>query len=580
LATDQKGCYTTMMNVDSPLARRAALAITLALSACATVSPGSASGSSAAATAYGSFLAARYADAAQDSAAATHYYGLALQADPDNQNLIDEGFIAAILAGSPAAQPLAREVTGNAIAIMLLGNQDALHGDYDAAQQQYLLLPHDSLSGLLQPLLIAWAKAGAGDPAGALAGLIPAASRSPFGAVYILNAALIADQANDMKDAVALYNAAAQGDQAPNLRMAQIMASWDARQGQPAAARAILEQMAATHPTLAGALPNLEANMAAPVIGNATDGLAEAYLSVAGALNQPSQTLLQVTFLRFALSLRPDLAAARLLLANVQAGGGNPDPQAAPPTTAQMQQALATLSPIPDTDPLYAPAALQEATLMAGLGETANAVKLLSGLAAKQPGNIDALETAGDIFRDNNQFSSAIAYYDKAIAILPQPVPPAAWSLYYDRGICADQNGDWKAAEPDLQTALTLSPNQPYVLNYLGYTWALRGENLPKAQAMLQQAAGLDPNEGAIIDSLGYVNLRQGYTQAAMKLLTQAVEMDPDDAEVNAHLGDAFYAAGLKLQADYQWQRALALKPDPKLQAQIETKLKQVAPPA
>jgi Tfp pilus assembly protein PilF len=97
---------------------------------------------------------------------------------------------------------------------------------------------------------------------------------------------------------------------------------------------------------------------------------------------------------------------------------------------------------------------------------------------------------------------------------------------------------------------------------------------------MLQEAVGLDPNEGAIIDSLGFVNLKQGDTQAAVKLLTQAVEMDPDDAEVNAHLGDAFYAAGLKLQADYQWQRALSLKPDAKLQAEIEGKLKQVAPPA
>jgi Flp pilus assembly protein TadD len=130
-----------------------------------------------------------------------------------------------------------------------------------------------------------------------------------------------------------------------------------------------------------------------------------------------------------------------------------------------------------------------------------------------------------------------------------------------------------------LQAALTLSPNQPYVLNYLGYTWALRGENLPQAAAMLKQAAGLAPNEGAIVDSLGFVNLKEGDTQMAVKLLTQAVEMDPDDAEVNAHLGDAFYAEGLRLQADYQWQRALALRPDAKLQADINGKLRQFAPP-
>jgi tetratricopeptide (TPR) repeat protein len=569
-----------MMNVTRFLATRMALLVTVALSACAAADPGSASDSAATGAAYGSFLAARYADAQQDPAAATHYYGLALQADPGNRALIDEGFIAALLAGSQQADALAPQVSGNALAVMLLGNQAAMRGDYADAEKQYALLPHDSLSGLLQPLLIAWSKFGAGDLNGALSGLLPLANGSPFGAVYVLNGALIADQANDMKDAAQLYASADAGDQAPNLRMAQIMASWKARQGQPDAARAALEQMAATHPSLASALPNLEANVAAPVIGNATDGLAEAYLSVAGALNQPSQTLLQVTFLRFALALRPDLAAARLLLANVQAGGANQDPHAAPPSAAQMAQALATLRPIPDTDPLYAPAAMQEATLMAALGQTRQAVALLDHLAAKQPDNIDALETAGDILRNTGQFTAAIGYYDKAIAELPQPAPAAAWSLYYDRAICNDQNGDWPAAEPDLQTALNLSPNQPYVLNYLGYTWALRGENLPKAQAMLQQAVGLDPNEGAIVDSLGYVNLKAGDTQNALKLLTQAVEMDPDDAEVNAHLGDAFYAAGLKLQADFQWQRALALKPDAKLQAEIEGKLKQFAPPA
>jgi Flp pilus assembly protein TadD len=103
---------------------------------------------------------------------------------------------------------------------------------------------------------------------------------------------------------------------------------------------------------------------------------------------------------------------------------------------------------------------------------------------------------------------------------------------------------------------------------------------MAQAHAMLTQAVGLDPNEGAIIDSLGFVDLRQGDTGAAVKLLTEAVEMDPDDAEINAHLADAFYAAGEKLQADYQWHRALALNPDPKLQAEIQGKLKQfLAPP-
>jgi tetratricopeptide (TPR) repeat protein len=557
------------------LIRRGSVAISVVLSACAAANPGSASDSTAA---YGPFLAARYADSQQDSAAATRYYALALAADPGNQSLIDEGFIAALLAGSPRAPALARQVTGNALAVMLIGNQDALQGDYADAEKQFSLLPRDNLSALLSPLLIAWAKAGAGDPAGALAGLVPLAGNSPFGPVFIINAALIADAGGDVKDAAQLYADAATGDSAPNLRLAQIIASWDARQGNGAKARAELALMAQTHPSLAIALPALQTDAAQPVITSATDGLAEAYLSIAGSLNQPAQALLQVTFLRFALQLRPDLSAARLLLANTQAGG---DQQSnAPVPDNALQAALATLQPIPQSDPLYAPAALQEANLMAALGQTAPAVALLDQLAAANPDSIDPLEEAGDILRGNGAFTASIGYYSRAIAALPQPAPASAWSLYYDRGISEDQGGNWAAAEPDMQMALSLSPNQPYVLNYLGYTWALHGENLAQAHAMLQQAAGLDPNEGAIIDSLGFVNLQEGDTADALKLLTQAVEMDPDDAEVNAHLGDAFFAAGEKLQADYQWQRALALKPEPKLQAQIEGKLKQFLPPA
>jgi tetratricopeptide (TPR) repeat protein len=223
---------------------------------------------------------------------------------------------------------------------------------------------------------------------------------------------------------------------------------------------------------------------------------------------------------------------------------------------------------------------MQEANLLAALGQTAPAVALLDDLIARTPGVIDPLQEAGDILRDNGQYSQSIPYYDRAIAALPQPPPEAAWALYYDRGISKDQGGDWKAAEPDMKTALSLSPNQPYVLNYLAYSWALHGEHLPQAQQMLQQAVSVDPNDGPIIDSLGYVNLRRGNTAVALKLLAQAVQLDPDDPEVNAHLGDAFWAAGQRLQAGYQWQRALGLKPDPKLQAEIENKLKQIQPPA
>jgi tetratricopeptide (TPR) repeat protein len=551
--------------------------ITILLSACAAA-PGSASAPSGAVAAYGPFLAARYADARQDPEAAIHFYNKALADDPHNQALINEDFIAAVISGNPQAPKLARQVSGNAIATMLLGNQAAIDGDYNQAMSDYARLPQDDLSGLLSPLLTAWATAGAGNPAAALNNLIPhISSGSPFAGIYVLNAALIADEAGDTKNAAQFYQAAEGAAQTPNLRLAQILASWKARQGDMTGARAELESMAASHPSLMSALPALNTDITKPVINSPADGLAEAYLAVAGSLNDPSQNILRLTFLRFALALRPDLAAARLLLADSLTGaeGG----QSSSPASLQMTQALAVLKPIPPRDPLYNPAALQEASLMGALGQTHAAVALLNQLIAQNPGDIGPLQEAGDVLRDDNQFNAAIPYYSRAIAALPDPPPAGAWTLYYDRGISIDQGGDWTKAEPDLQQALRLAPNQPFVLNYLGYTWALRNENLPKARQMLTQAVSLAPNEGAIIDSLGFVNLKTGDTSQAMQLLIKAVEMDPDDAEVNAHLGDAFYAAGEKLQAGYQWQRALALQPDAKLQAQLEDKLKQVVPP-
>jgi Flp pilus assembly protein TadD len=561
------------------ISRRACTATAIMLSACAAANPGSAT--SATGTAYGDFLAARYADARQDPQAAVHYYTQALAADPNNHALISEGFIAAVISGSPQAPALAKQVTNNALATMLLGNQAAINGNFAEAARQYALLPQNDLSGLLAPLLSAWALAGEGNSTAALATLQPHIDDgSPFGGVYALNAALIADQAHDMKDASKYYADPANNITSPNLRLAQIMASWQARQGNMAAAQAELAAMANTHPGLEGALPGLQADIAKPVINNPTDGLAEAYLTIAGSLSQPNQAVLRLTFLHFALDLRPDLSSARILLATLLAGVGNDGEQAATPSKAMMQSALDALQPIPATDPLYGPAAAQEATLMAALGQTQPAVDLINKLLITYPKDIGLLEQAGDTLRGNNQFAEAVPYYSRAIADLPTLPPPEAWTLFYDRGISIDQSGDWAKAEPDLQEALKLAPNQPYVLNYIGYTWALRGENLPKALAMLNQAASLAPNEGAIIDSLGYVNLKTGDTKQAMQLLIKAVQMSPDDAEVNAHLGDAFYADGQKLQADYQWQRALALKPDAKLQADIEAKLKQFAPPS
>ncbi|MBU6448614.1 MAG: tetratricopeptide repeat protein [Rhodospirillales bacterium] len=555
---------------------RAATAACILLSACAA-GPGSNTPAplaqphlAASNPALGAFLAARYADSVNDPASAARFYATALKHNPTNPQLAEEGFLAGVFSGSPEAAQLAPRLPGNALASLLRGNQAAMAGDYATAAKFFAALPRDQLAAMIEPLLLAWTQFGQGNEQAALNTLSPAFNDSNFGAVYVLNAALIADAAGDTRSAAQLYGAVSADS--PNLRLAQILASWDTRQGQVHQAQAVLAALVAAHPDLAIALPQMEKQIHAPVISTPVQGMAEAYLTLAASLSQPQAGFLRTVFLRFALQMRPDLSAARLLLANTQVNSSDPTYT---PTTVQAQNAIATLSPIQPSDPLYGPAALQQASLLANLGQTDQAVALLDKLIASHPGDPGLLASAGDIRRNAGQCAQALPYYQKAIAMAGSLPPSTAGMLFFDRGICEDQTGNWGAAEADIEQALKLSPDQPYVLNYLGYSWALHDENLDQAQAMLTKATRLDPNDGAVQDSLGFVEMKRGNAKQAVALLIQAVELTPDNPEVNAHLGDAFWQAGQPLQAGYQWDRALNLNPDPKLKAELEAKIRQ-----
>lgn len=559
------------MDISLPFGRVAATAACILLSACAagprfetaaTMLPPD--------PALGAFLAAHYAGTVNNPSKAAYYYARALRADPTSQALREDGFLAGLLAGSPEAADIAPLLPDNSLAQLYMANEAITDGDYAQAIKLFKTLPNDQLANLIAPLLLAWTEFGQGQEHAALDLLRPSFNNGPFGAVYLLNAALIADAAGDRLRAAQLYSQIPAVS--PNLRLAQILSSWYARQGQSAEADAVLDALVAAHPDLEIALPQLRQQMHAPVIATPAQGVAEAYLTLAAALSEPQALFLRVVFLRLALEVQPDLSPARLILANAQMDNGPPN---APPSPIQARNALATLAPIQPSDPLYSAAMVQKATLYAMLNETDKAVSLLTQLIASRPNNPGLLAAAGDIRRDANQYAQALPYYRQAISLLGNPPPANAWSLFFDLGICQDQTGDWKAAEPNIQKALALSPDQPYVLNYLGYRWAQQGRNLAQAQSMLLKAVSLDPNDSVVLDSLGYVALRQGDAAQAVSLLTQAVQLDPQNTQINAHLGDAFALAGQNLQAVYQWDRALALDPDNELKETLVSRIQQ-----
>jgi Flp pilus assembly protein TadD len=178
----------------------------------------------------------------------------------------------------------------------------------------------------------------------------------------------------------------------------------------------------------------------------------------------------------------------------------------------------------------------------------------------------------GDMLRQKNRFADAVAAYDRAIDRVKTP-DRDDWLLFYSRGIAYDRSHQWPKAQADFEHALALAPDQPAVLNYLGYSWADADKHLPEARQMIDKAVQARPNDGAIVDSLGWVLLREGDTKAAVSTLERAVELEPQDPTINGHLGDAYWAAGRQLEATYQWRRALTLNPEPEDVAKLEAKL-------
>ena len=164
--------------------------------------------------------------------------------------------------------------------------------------------------------------------------------------------------------------------------------------------------------------------------------------------------------------------------------------------------------------------------------------------------------------RAAKKYKEAAATYDKAIAAVGIPTRDN-WTLFYFRGICFERAKDWPKAEDDFKKALELYPDQPLVLNYLGYSWVDQGVNLDEAFKMLRRAVELRPNDGYIVDSLGWAHFKLGQYPEATQTLERAVDLKPADPVLNDHLGDAYWRVNRKVEARFQWNHARDMNPEP-----------------
>jgi Flp pilus assembly protein TadD len=272
-----------------------------------------------------------------------------------------------------------------------------------------------------------------------------------------------------------------------------------------------------------------------------------------------------VVYARLALFARPELAEAALLIGDMMAEQEN------------FEAAIEAYRAVGSDSPLSFLADLRRARALHGMERQDEAFKLLEGLAAAEPERIDALVQLGDLLRRDDRYAESEKAYSRAIARIGEP-GPEHWTLFYARGITYERTKRWPQAEKDFLYALELEPEQPFVLNYLGYSWVDMGMHLDRAKGMLYRAVELRPDDGFIVDSLGWVHFRLGDYHAAVEQLERAVELEPGDPVINDHLGDAYWRVGRQREARYQWRRALTLEPEEDTVADIEAKLRQGLP--
>jgi Flp pilus assembly protein TadD len=521
-------------------------------------------------TAPGDYLAGNFAVDSGHLAEAADYFGRALAAEPNNLDLLRQLFLLSLASGRyDAALDQARQLADRDReadeARLLLALEQVRGGRFQAARARLKELGTEGIAGLTAPFLDAWAIFGAGGQNATDNALARLGQGEALGPLNGYHKAMMLDLGGRLDAAVpALKEAIPDNGPAP-VRIVQAYASVLARHGERAKATdAVREQMADGRelPVLVDLLTTLEAGGSpAPPFSDAAGGMADALLGVAEALHQERGNSRAIVYARLAMFLKSDLAEAALLIADILSEQENPD------------GAIAAYQAVEDTSPLAYTAKLRMARTLHSLNRKEESFQLLEQLAKAYPERTEALVEFADLARSDEDYARAETAYSRAIERIKTP-EPEDWSLFYARGITYERTKRWPQAEADFLHALKLQPEQPYVLNYLGYSWVDQGINLDRAKGMLNRAVELRPNDGYIVDSLGWVDFRLGDYNGAVDRLERAVELEPGDPTINDHLGDAYWRVGREREARFQWRRALSLNPDHAAVADIEQKLR------
>ncbi|HJR20589.1 MAG TPA: tetratricopeptide repeat protein [Dongiaceae bacterium] len=562
-----------------------AILATLALAACGPEEPvavadaeGTMVGQTAAAkqeswTGTGAYLAGIIAFDQRDMRQAADLLILALGDDLENGVLAQKTLVALMSDGRiEDAIKLAHRMQDAGIRSILIGlvlmQEKAREGDYEEALALSHELPDDRLMQVTAPMLRAWLAVGAKSKDAGIAELKPLTEIDGAQMLAQMQSALITDYAGDSKKAAAdLLAAIDEGVEIP-AQLAEFYVTLALRNGDEKAARAMVEryrtQAEGRGEDVAGAMERQigQAKPKGPLVKDPKQGMAIAYTQVAMELMADDYNGDAMWLTHLALDLDPKLDIAALALGDLHRQADHLD------------QAIAAYNQVPDSSIFRRPSQLSIAESYRRQEKFAEAESLLRKLMDGDKADISAAQQLGQLLRSNKKFEEAAKVYGVAIDRLGT-LEPEDWQLFYYRGISYERAKQWPPAEKDFQKALELSPDEPYVLNYLAYTWVERRENLDQALKMLEKAVSQRPEEGFIIDSLGWAHYMLGRYPEAVGELERAVALAPTDPVLNDHLGDAYWKVGRQQEARFQWSRALSFDPEPDQAPKLQQKLEQ-----
>lgn len=517
----------------------------------------------------GSYLAARHAGNLKDLASAAAFYKRALAADPENELLLDRTVMLLVASGAlPEAVEFADELAAsdptNQLAALTLSVNALSNGNAETARAALAPLATGSpLPELTAALLSAWTYAAEEDWEKALSTLDALEGPDWFQTFTMLHAGLIADMAGDKEEAVERLKFSFDNDPRA-LRVLDAYARALARAGRDDEALAIVNEYidaGGDHPLVQTLKAELKTGDVAPQIENAATGASEALYGLGVAVGQEGGQEYAAGYLQLAIHLGPDTDLPAFSLASLYE------------SMQQYENAVAIYRTIPDTSPLAEAAAIQIGLNLNAADDFEGSRAQLEPIVAADPANLTAVVALGNVLRSHEDFAGARDVYGQGIATIEEPIRDH-WTLYYFRGIANERTDHWDEAEADFKQALELYPDQPLVLNYLGYSWVDKHMNIDEAVEMIQKAVSQRPDDGYIVDSLGWAFYRLGRYEEAVQELERAVELRSSDPVINDHLGDAYWQVGRRLEAMFQWSHALDLDPTPKDRAAIELKVK------